>query len=387
MTAAAKPGVDLLAGFPADLLDPATPPRWSADRHTYEVFRYADVNYLTRDPDGVVTQSYGDPAAHPLNGFVWAADPPRHGRLRAPISEPFKPRGVDRLQPLIRGAVRDMVDDCATGGVLDLARFAKRLPNRVICGLLDLDADVEEATVGRLLAAHAASMTTAAPPNGEEMRAWAAGLLAAKRSKPGHGLIDHLIQVQAAGYPLSDAEIESDIAGMVSAGTDTTAAQIAATVLWLEGHDLLEAASRDGRLRRTATEEVLRLDPAFPSVRIQSTAEVRFGDLKIPAGQPVTGWICAANRDPAVFGSDAEDVDFGRQPNPHLTFVKGRHSCLGAPLARAELDAVIEMLPGLLPGLRSDPADPPRRHPGIVHSFTEARLTYTATATPPRTRP
>ena len=384
MTAAAQqaqdwPAQDLLAAVPAELLDPLTPPRWSPERATFEVFSHADVTYLTEDPDRVFTQSYGDPAAHPFNGFVWASDPPTHGRLRRPISAPFRPRQVQQLQSGIRAAVADLAVDCAGDGTFDLARFARRLSNRVICGLLDVDADVEEAIVDRLLREHAEAMTTAAPPNGEAWRAWAAAQLAAKRARPGRGLIDHLLQVQAAGYPLTDAEIESDITGMVSAGTDTTAAQVATTVLWLDRHGQLAAAAADQQLRRTAAEEVLRLDPAFPAVRVQSTAPVRFGSLAVPAGQPVTGWITAANRDPAVFGADAGEVDLRRSPNPHLSFVTGRHTCLGASLARAEVDAVLELLPRLLPGLAADPADPPRRQLGIVHGIAEARLSYTGT--------
>lgn len=378
MTTAAERSADPMSAFPADLLDPATPPRWSSERDTFEVFSYGHVRRLTADREQLFTQSYGDPADHPFNGFVWAADPPEHTRLRRPISEAFRPRGVDRLVPVIQAAIRDLAGACAEGGVFDLARFSRRLPNRIICGLLDVDADVEEPAVDRLLRAHAESMTTAAPPDGERWRAWAAGLLAGKRSRPGTGLIDHLLEVQAGGYPLTDAEIESDIAGMASAGTDTTAAQIATTVLWLDRLGALEDAARDARLRATAVEEVLRWDPAFPSVRIQSVAPVRFGDLEIPAGRPVTGWISAANRDPGVFGPTAGAVDLRRHPNPHQTFVMGKHSCLGAPLARAELHAVVGMLPALLPGLRSDPADPPSRLLGIVHNVTEARLTYSA---------
>jgi cytochrome P450 len=113
-------------------------------------------------------------------------------------------------------------------------------------------------------------------------------------------------------------------------------------------------------------EESLRLDPAFPRVGHETLVPLRVGELDVPAGTKVFGWISSANRDPQVF-DDPGVMRLGRKPNPHLAFGNGLHLCLGAPLARLELREMLRVL--LERDDRWELAGYERKA-GIVHRFT-----------------
>jgi cytochrome P450 len=123
----------------------------------------------------------------------------------------------------------------------------------------------------------------------------------------------------------------------------------------------------DRKLVRSAVEEVLRYDAnlGFGMPRYISE-DVEVGDTVVPRGTTVLCDMAAANRDEKAFGKAAE-MDLTRSPNPHLAFGAGAHSCLGQPLARTELQAVLDVLLRKLPTLDlAAPADELRRVEGLV---------------------
>ena len=130
-----------------------------------------------------------------------------------------------------------------------------------------------------------------------------------------------------------------------------------------------------------AIEESLRWYPAFPAVPVWAAQSVQFGETEIAPGDAVTGWISSANRDPAVF-TQPNVFDIRRSPNPHLTFAKGLHVCLGAPLARLELRLVLDAVLDRLPGLQRRRNMPYTRILGIVNRVTEAHFIFDANDDP-----
>jgi cytochrome P450 len=370
-----------LLSLPAEFWNPRTPPYFDETRQAWHVFSYADVACALTDT-AAFSQQYGDPDRQPLYAVMWAADDPRHADLRAIVSEPFRQSVTRNLAPTIREIVDDLIDEIVAAGTgrFEIMRaLARPLPNRVICRILGVDVtnDVRFATwVDQASSAE----TLDAMPAQPEIVAYFADLLERRRRTPGTGLIDELIAAQrdghqVAGEPLRDRDLIGYLWGLLLAGADTTATGLANTLLFLSEHGQFETLHNNRAVLHDAIEEVLRWYPPFPAVMMRATVDSDFGAARVPAGAFVTAWISSANRDPAEF-PDPDTFDIHRHPNPHLTFAKGGHHCLGAPLARLELRIAIEALLDRLCGLRWDRELPFRRTLGVVNRIEEAHMTF-----------
>jgi cytochrome P450 len=139
---------------------------------------------------------------------------------------------------------------------------------------------------------------------------------------------------------------------LLVAGHETTVNLIGGGVLaLLRSPDQLERLRREPALARTAVEELLRYTPPVQWTGRVATEELAIDGRRIAARQSVTGILAAANRDPEVF-DDPDRLDVGRDPNPHVSFGRGIHFCLGAPLARLEAQVALPMLLERFPHLR-----------------------------------
>jgi cytochrome P450 len=167
--------------------------------------------------------------------------------------------------------------------------------------------------------------------------AYYADLLRQRRRSPGDDIVSALARATIHGRPLTDEEILLNINGLITGGNETTRHASAGAVIALTRHpDQWRRLKAAPDLARTAVEEVLRW--TAPSLNVMRTAltEITIGGQLIRAGERVSIWNPAVNRDPDVF-PDADRFDIGRTPNRHLTFGMGRHLCIGAALARFEL--------------------------------------------------
>lgn len=148
----------------------------------------------------------------------------------------------------------------------------------------------------------------------------------------------------ADGGPLTDRERDANLALMFITGLEQPRNTVAGAVLTFAEHpDQWRALREDRSLLPTAIEEVLRWNPPNPYNRRTATRDVELHGKHVRAGDKVTLWWPSANRDETVFPS-ASAVDITRSPNPHLSFGAGRHSCLGAEVARREIRIVLEAL-------------------------------------------
>lgn len=293
-------------------------------------------------------------AAGSINGM----DPPEHSRLRKLVAAAFTARRVERLRPQVADIVAELIDGLlARSCPADLVHgFSLPLPVRVICEMLGVPASDQNKFHG-----WSDAMLGDWSRDQEEMAAaytamggYIAGLIALKRRQPGDDLMTALIAARDGSDRLSEEELVNLCAGLLLAGHETTANQINVSLLTLLEHPAELARLRaDAGLIPGAVEELLRfcqLSNGIPLARV-TTEDVSLGGVTILAGEVVLTLSNAANRDPAVF-SDPGRLDLSREAGLHLAFGAGIHHCLGAQLARMELQEALRGLLWRLPGLR-----------------------------------
>jgi len=311
-------------------------------------------------------------------GSISGIDPPEHTRLRKLVASAFTARRVEALRPLVADIVDQLIDAMAgRPQPMDLvAGFSLPLPAQVICEMLGVPA----ADLGQF---HAWSDTIIGDwqrDSGEIMTAVAelygyfGTLIGIKRAQPADDLISALIAARDEGDRLSEHELTALCCALLIAGHETTANHINLSLLLLLDHPDQAARLRaDPELIPRAVEELLRYTRlgGLPPARV-TTEDVRLGGVTIPAGDRVIPLYSTANRDRSVF-IDPDRLDVTRDAASHLAFGAGVHHCLGAQLARVELQEAFRGLIGRLPGLRlAVPASHLEFKPGMaIHSLRE----------------
>lgn len=318
-------------------------------------------------------------------GSILALDPPEHTRQRRLAAGAFTARRMEALRPEVTRIVDDLIDDLLAGPrPADLAHaFSLMLPSSVICLLLG----VPVTDTGRF---HEWSNALFGDwdRSPEEMAGayaslagYMSGLIAGKREKPGDDVISVLVAARDSGGPLNEDELVNFCVGLLAAGHETTANMISLSVMVLEDNPgELARLRQDPELIPSAVEELLRyvvLDSNGTDWMSRITREeVCLGGVTIPAGEAIFPAFNYANRDPAVF-DDPDRLDLGRDSRNHLAFGVGAHHCIGAQLARMELQ---EAFRGLLrlPGLRmAVPLSALEFRPGqVITSVRELPVTW-----------
>lgn len=381
----------LLLPFAPELLDPRTPVHFDQARQSWQVYSYADVLRVLTSPEEF-SQEYLAPQdmhprtaapedPHPAYAAMWGRDGAAHKDLRGLVREPFSPRALSLLEAEIRAIADDLLDGLlatSTGEVEFMGAFGRPFPNRVICRILGVDLSHETQFAHWVEEVAAAQLLNQVPPQ-RDMVAFFSQLLAQRRGQPGQGLVDALLEAehsgaQIAGNPLSEQDLHGYLFSLLFAGSETTGTSLGNALLTFAEYGCLEGLAADLSALSVAIEEALRWNPSFPAVMLWASKNLCLGEHEVKAGQAVTAWLSAANRDPAKFKAP-DRFDFRRQPNPHLSFGWARHLCLGKPLAQLELrvglEALLERLP--LPILR-DPDKPLRYRQGIVNALVEAHF-------------
>ncbi|GAB3416564.1 cytochrome P450 family protein [Flindersiella endophytica] len=356
--------------------------------------RYADVRQVLSDPrfsrrlDADDAARLTDTESGGLfNSDMSSAiphDTEGHLRWRRMITKWFTARRMAALRPRIEAMAEQLIDEMIERGQpADLkAGLGFPLPVWVICTMLgvpDSDRDRFSYWSDSLLnlTRYTEDETRAAQ---HEFVAYMAAHIAAKRAEPGEDLLSELITTpDAAGTYMSDRTLVATGMGLLVAGHETTANMIGKLVgMLLSDRTRWEQLLADRSLVRTAVEEALRYDAnlGFGLPRYISE-DVEVGDVLVPAGTTVLCDMAAANRDSTAFDA-AGEMNLTRHPNPHLTFGAGAHSCLGQPLARTELQAVLDVLLRKLPTLDlAVPAGELRRVEGlVVGGLSEVPVTW-----------
>lgn len=311
-------------------------------------------------------------------GSVSGMDPPGHTRLRKLVASAFTARRVEALRPRVASIVGELIDAMLgrpPPGDL-AASFSLPLPAQVICEMLGVPAG----DLGQFHSWSDAVIGDWQRDSGEIMTALAAlysyfgKLIEIKRAQPAGDLMSALIAARDDADRLSEDELTVMCCTLLIAGHETTASQINLSLLVLLDHPRELARLRaDPGLIPAAVEELLRYTRLGSLAPARVTREdVQIGGVTIPEGEPVIPLLGTGNRDPSVF-TDPDRFDITRDASGHLTFGAGLHHCLGAQLARVELQEALRGLIGRLPGLRlAVPASELQFKPGMaIHSLRE----------------
>ena len=285
-----------------------------------------------------------------LRGWMVFRDPPQHTRLRTPVRNAFTPRRVDDLGELVSGVVDEVVGRIEPGPVDVRRDFANPLPALVIAAALGVDGEDRESFQrwSDDLATVVFSTTPTAMPSDAaieatgEFREFFGQLIDRERRAPSGSLLSQLIT--EAGDELTALELIGACTILLFAGHETTASLLANSIgLLMERPDLLAQARSNPDGDALMVEELLRvLGPTRTMFRKVAVDHER-GGRRLREGDTVAVALCAANHDPEVFDHPG-DVDFSRNPNPHLTFGWGLHHCVGAHLARLEARLALRAL-------------------------------------------
>ncbi|WP_089157739.1 cytochrome P450 [Micromonospora sp. NBS 11-29] len=298
------------------------------------------------------TRELGSLAEDSLIGM----DPPRHTTMRRAVSHAFTVRRVEALRPTVAALVDDMIDRMeAAGRPADLiTHVSAPLPIYVISKLFGIP-EQDQQRVREWSDALVGDWD--ADPAGPRAALDAFGeMIAERRQRPGDDLMSALIAAWDEHEDLTEQELVSVTAGIFVGGHETTTNQLNLFLLVLARHPEQLAGLRgdDPVAVARAVEELSRFiqlgDNGVLLPRV-TTEEVELGGVCLPAGTPVLPAIASANRDATVFDG-ADTLDLGRAHNPHLAFGAGPHHCLGAALARMELQEALGALLRRLPGLR-----------------------------------
>jgi len=325
--------------------------------------RYADARLVLGDNrfSRAMASEHDAPRHTPANNSstgILSMDPPDHTRLRTLVAKAFTMRRVEELRPRVRELAEQLVKDMiAAGAPVDLVEeYALPIPVAVICELLGVPtADRPKFRKWSDAALSTSSLTAEEfQANREELRDYMRGLIEAHREHPGDDLMTALIQARDERDRLSELELVDLCVGILVAGHETTASQIPNFVyVLLDEPARWEQLRNDLDLLPAAVEELTRFVPLGAGAGFPRYAkeDIEVGGVLVRAGEPVLVAVGAANRDALQFDTP-ETLNFARESSQHLGFGHGVHHCLGAPLARLELQEALRALLTGLPGLK-----------------------------------
>ncbi len=303
-------------------------------------------------------------------------EPPRHTRLRGLVLRAFTSRRIAALAPEIATLCHRLIDTFPPGQFDLLQHFGTRLPVIIIARLLGVPQDRcddllqwSNAMVGMYMAGRSRAREDAAVAATEAFVAFLRGYIEARRTSPADDLITHLIAAEEAGEKLTTDELISTCILLLNAGHEATVHTIGNGVKALLAAATSPAALAPEAIEATV-EEILRFDPALHMFTRWAYEDVDVMGHKFRRGDQVALLLAAANRDPGGWDRPHR-FDPARPVKPHASFGAGLHFCVGAPLARLELQIALPILFQRLPGLRL--TEPPR-YADVYHFHGLERL-------------
>lgn len=287
-----------------------------------------------------------------LSRALLAVDGEDHTRLRKLVSRAFTPRSVEVLRPSMRALSEELVEQFAGSGQCEfMADFADRYPIQMICELLGVPRE-DHARFGQwangltwVLSLEVAARMPEIQAAFEGLAGYLEEFIEERRRVPRDDLVTRLIEAEDGGDRLSPIELRAMIGALLFAGYDTTRNQLGiAMALFAQHPDQWRLLGDDPARVGRAVEEVLRFMGTVTVAPRITVQDVEVGDYRIPAGTILTLSTGAANHDPAAHEQPYLFDIMVERPLPPLTFGGGPHYCLGANLARAEMQEALLVL-------------------------------------------
>ena len=362
---------------------------YDAGRERWFVTRHDDVRSCLRDrrlgrnfrhvlsPDAI-----GSPPLDPRWQAFWDSErwsllwlePPDHTRLRKLVAAAFTPRSVESLREPAHDLARELLEPLAEAGEMELLYdYAQPYSIAVICRMLGVPLDRHRDLLDwshRMVKMYEFDVpveaATAANRAAAEFQDYVRELIRERRAKPRDDMVTALVEARADGARLSEDEIVSTVIVLLNAGHEATVNTLGNGTLAFARHPEQWQRVASGEVApQAASEEMIRFDPPLQLFERWVLADdFAIGDVSIPLGSKLALLFGAANRDPRVF-ERPDEFDVGR-PNAaqHIGFGGGIHVCIGAPLARVELEASVAALRRYWPDF--DLAEEPRRTGAFV---------------------
>jgi unspecific monooxygenase len=294
-------------------------------------------------------------------------EPPAHTRLRTLVNRAFVSRQVERLRPRIEALANELIDRFPASGAFDLLpTYASPLPITIIADMLGVPVEM-----GPQLLEWSHRMVTmyvldpsredqiAADNASRDFANFLRDHVAERRKTPGDDLISLLIAAQDGDRKLTEDELISSVVLLLNAGHEATVHQTGnavATILSQGGDPRRFFATPEAN--EAAVEECLRNEAPLHMFTRYAYEEIEFGNgVRLKPGERIGLLLGMANRDPRAF-VESDRFDPSRADQKNVSFGAGIHFCIGAPLARLELQVSLKVLFDRLPGLAL--AEPPR---------------------------
>ena len=347
---------------------------WHEGMQSYVISRYEDVEKAFKDP--VFTSDNYDWQIEPVHGrTILQMGGREHSVRRALVAPAFRGKELqEKFLPVIERNAAELIDQFRDAGQADLvSQFATWFPINVIVDMLGLPREDHArfhawytSVIGFLgNLTQDPEVTASGLRTREELAAYMIPVIQERRAHPGDDLLSTLCTAEIDGTTMSDEDIKSFVSLLLAAGGETTDKAIAGVFRnLLANPDQLAAVRADRGLIPAAFAETLRFTPPVHMIMRQPSADVVLSGGTVEAGKTVTCLIAAANRDGDRY-ADPDTFDIFRKDlttdnafsaaADHLAFALGRHFCVGALLAKSEIEVGVNQLLDALPGLA--PAD------------------------------
>ncbi len=340
----------------------------------YCVTRLEDVTAILRDKRfhsalSILPQMSGMPEMEERSRrrkSILSMEGEEHARLRRLVAPAFTPHSANRLRPTMRAVLGDLVERAVGDGECEfVSAVCEPYPIPIICELLgappeDWKLFSSWATdIFRIFNGTLEQDLPLIDRASNELTAYVSDMIAARRADPRDDLLSDLIAVEEEGDRLSTEEMAMLAQAVLMAGTDTTRNQLACSVAVFSEHpEQWRLLGQQPELAPRAVEESLRYLGAVRATVRFAAEDVTYRDVLFPQGTIVTTSLAGANRDPDLWARPNEFDITQERGQAQMTFGSGIHFCLGAALARAELQEALPLLARRMPGLaRNGPVE------------------------------